>query len=164
MGLPGGKAVIIPDYVCIAKTSAHPKEAYEFAKFMSFGRDGIIAKLDAVEQNEGVTWTAIPLIVDDEISQRFFANFPIEGVQEVYENLGDNGVVEAFKFTPGYSNARWNGLTGIAITGNDNANMWAVINACMVGELNIDDYADQLNTLGNQFIKEVADIIASKVA
>ena len=35
IGLPNGKLVIIPDYQFIGKTTKHPQEAYDFAKFMS---------------------------------------------------------------------------------------------------------------------------------
>ena len=71
----------------------------------------------------------------------------------------DTSIVESFKFAPGYTNARWEGLTGITVGDIANANMATVIDACVRGQLNIDDYAEQLNTLSNSFLKEVADII-----
>lgn len=163
VGLPDGKAIIIPDYYFISKTSQHPQEAYDFAKFMSFGKDGIMAKLDAIEADATLSWGSLPLNNDKDIIDRFFANYPVEGVQEVYENLEGNGIVEAFKFTPGYVNARWNASTGIKAGENDNATIGQVIEACIKGELNIDDYAEQLNTLANASIKEVADVIAATV-
>jgi hypothetical protein len=87
----------------------------------------------------------------------------MEGVQEVYEDFMDSSIVEAFKFAPGYTNARWEGLTGITVGDIANANMATVIDACVRGELNIDDYAEQLNTLANAFLQEVADVIAKVV-
>lgn len=161
--LPNKTAIIIPDYIFISKTTEHPQEAYEFAKFMSFGKAGIMAKLDAIEENEGLNWGSLPLNQDTEIIDRFFANYPVAGVREVYENLDGNSIVEAFKFTPGYGNARWNAPTGISAEGNENANIAQVINACISGELNIDDYAEQLNKLSNDSIKEVQDIIDATV-
>lgn len=161
--LPNQMAIIIPDYIFISKTTAHPQEAYDFAKFMSFGKDGIMAKLDAVEANEGLNWGSLPLIVDDEITERVFANYPMEGVKEVYENLDGHSIVEAFKYTPGYANARWNALTGVAVTDVENANIAQVFNACISGELNIDDYAEQINKLANESIKEVQDIIDATI-
>jgi len=68
--------------------------------------------------------------------------------------LNTNGsVVEAFKFAPGYSNARWNGMTGITV-GDAELSMGAVIDKCIAGELSIEDYAGQLNELANRFINE----------
>lgn len=68
--------------------------------------------------------------------------------------MDTNGtVVEAFKFAPGYSNARWNGPTGIELDGEE-ANMAKIVDKCILGELSIDDYAAQLNTLANGFIAD----------
>ena len=157
--LPEGKSVLIPDYICIGKSTAHPQEAYDFAKWMAHSKEGIMARLDLDEADDNVSFASIPLILDEEISERFFANYPMEGVQEVYEDFMDTSIVEAFKFAPGYTNARWEGLTGITVGDIANANMATVIDACVRGVLNIDDYADQLNALANGFLKEVSDII-----
>lgn len=157
--LPEGKSVLIPDYICIGKSTAHPQEAYDFAKWMAHSKEGILARLDLDEADDSVSFASIPLILDDEISERFFANYPMEGVQEVYEDFMDTSIVEAFKFAPGYTNARWEGMTGISVGDIANANMATVIDACVRGVLNIDDYADQLNTMANGYLKEVQDII-----
>ena len=142
---------------------AHPQEAYDFAKWMCHGKEGILARMDLDEADPNVSFASIPMILDQDIADRFFANYPMEGVREVYEDFMDTAIVEAFKFAPGYTNARWEGLTGITVGDIANANMATVIDACVRGQLNIDDYADQLNTLANSFLKEVADIINEKV-
>ena len=157
--LPEGKSVIIPDYICVAKSTQYPQEAYDFAKWMGHAKEGILARMDLDEADDNISFSSIPLILDQEISDRFFANYPMEGVQEVYEDFMDTSIVESFKFAPGYTNARWEGLTGITVGDIANANMATVIDACVRGQLNIDDYAEQLNTLSNSFLKEVADII-----
>ncbi len=162
--LPNGKCVIIPDYIFIGKTSAHPQEAYEFAKFMSFGKEGILARLDLLEADTALTWNSLQLNSDEEIIERFFANYPMEGVQEVYENMEGNAIVEAFKFTPGYANARWNAPTGIKAGENENATIGQVIESCVKGELNIDDYAQQLTDLANAEIQAVQDAIDMSMA
>lgn len=159
IGLPNGKLVIVPDYQFIGKTTKHPQEAYDFAKFMTHGKEGILKRLEISEANESVTWTALPLNTDKEIIDRYFENFPVEGVRTAYESMDGNTIVEAFKYTPGYTNARWNALTGIAAEDKDNANIAEVITACRKGALNIDDYADQLNKLANQYISEEAAMI-----
>ena len=157
--LPEGKSVIIPDYICIGKSTQHPQEAYDFAKWMAHSKEGILMRLDLDEADDNISFASIPLILDEEISERFFANYPMEGVQEVYEDFMDTSIVESYKFAPGYENARWNGLTGITVGDTANANMATVIGACINGTLNIDDYAEQLNTMANGFLKDVQDII-----
>ncbi len=157
--LPEGKSVLIPDYICIGKSTEHPQEAYDFAKWMAHSKEGILARLDLDEADDSISFASIPLILDEEISERFFANYPMEGVQEVYEEFMDTAIVESYKFAPGYENARWNGMTGISVGDIANANMATVIDACVRGVLNIDDYAEQLNTMANGFLKEVQDII-----
>lgn len=159
VGLPNGKLVIIPDYQFIGKTTKYPQEAYDFAKFMSYGKEGILKRLEIVEANEEVNWVALPLNSDSEIIDKYFANFPVEGVKTAYESMSGNTMVEAYKFTPGYTNARWNALTGIKAGESDNATIAEVITACRNGSLNIDDYAEQLNKLANQYISEEAAII-----
>ena len=68
--------------------------------------------------------------------------------------MATNGtVVEAFKFAPAYEFVRWNGTTGIELDGQE-ATMANIVDKCIAGELSIDDYASQLNTLANSFISE----------
>ena len=154
VGLADGKSVIIPDYCFIASTTEHPQEAWEFVKFMFWGKQGINTRMDLDEADDGVSWSTLPLNMDEAIIERYFKNFPIKGVEEAFRGLNTNGsVVEAFKFAPGYSNARWNGMTGITV-GDAELSMGAVIDKCIAGELSINDYAEQLNTLANRFINE----------
>lgn len=161
--LPNGKCILIPDYAFISATTEHPQEAYDFLKFMTFSKEGIMERLNITEADTECKWGSLPLNTDSEIVERFFKNYPMEGVQEVYENMEGNAIVEPFKFTPGYANAHWNALTGISAGGEENANVAKVIESCINGELNIDDYAEQLNTLANAQIKEVQDIIDTVV-
>lgn len=152
VGLPGGKNVIIPDYCFIASTTQHPQEAWEFVKFMFWGVDAATNRMDIDEADENVSWTAMPITADSATLDRFFGNFSVDGVREAYESMAQNGtVVEAFKFAPGYTQARWQGPTGITLDDNE-ATMSTIIDKCILGELSIDDYASQLNTLANGFI------------
>ena len=154
IGLPGGASIIIPDYCFISKTTEHPEEAWEFVKFMYWGTEGTKAKLDIVEADENVSWVTLPVVADDDIIDRYFANFPVEGVEEAYRGLAENGsIVEAFKFAPGYSKARWNGATGIQNDEGSDMRITQVIDACVAGTMSIDDYAEQLNKASNSFIE-----------
>ena len=154
VGLAEGKSVIIPDYCFISSTTEHPEEAWEFVKFMFWGKQGINTRMDLDAADDGVSWSTLPLNMDEAIIERYFKDFPIKGVEEAFRGLNTNGsVVEAFKFAPGYSNARWNGMTGITV-GDAELSMGAVIDKCIAGELSIEDYAGQLNELANRFINE----------
>lgn len=161
VGLPNNKSIIVPDYMFIGKTTEHPEAAYDFAKYMTFGKEGILERIAIDDANDTITWSALPLTVEDEIIEAYFKNFPVEGVREVFEDMEGNSIVEAFKFTPGYIMARWNAPTGIKAGEEENANIAAIINQCMSGNLNINDYAEQLNSLSNQYIAEEAAIIDS---
>ena len=152
IGLPDGKNVIIPDYAFISSATKHPQEAWEFAKFMFWGPEAAKNRMAIDAADDSITWTAMPLTADEATLKGYFDAFPVEGVREAYENMDANGtIVEAYKFAPGYSNARWNGPTGIELDGEE-ATMAKILDKCILGELSIDDYASQLNTLANGFI------------
>lgn len=152
VALPEGKSVIIPDYCFISATTAHPQEAWEFVKFMFWGVEGINTRMDLDDADDTQNWTAMPITADAALLSRYFDSFPIPGVREAYEGMVSNGtIVEAFKFAPGYELARWNGPTGLTIDGAE-ATMATIVDGCIAGNLSIDDYASQLNTLANNFI------------
>ncbi len=155
VGLPDGKTVIIPDYCFISATTQHPQEAWEFVKFMFWGVDGTNTRMDLDAADDAHSWTAMPITTDSSLLERCFEVFPGKGVKEAYEGMSNGTVVEAFKFAPGYSLARWNGTTGITINvdGTDTeATMANIVDRCIAGTMSIDDYASQLNTLANGFI------------
>ncbi len=159
IGLADGKSVIIPDYCFISAATEHPQEAWEFVKFMFWGVDGTNTRMDLDAADDGVAWNSLPLTMDEAIIDRFFENFPVKGVEDAFRGMNENGsIVEAFKFAPGYTQARWEGMTGITI-GDAEVNMAGIIDRCITGELSIDDYATQLNTLANNFIKAAREAI-----
>ncbi len=153
IGIPGSKSVIIPDYLGITKTAKNQEEVYKFVKWMTFGKDGFMKRMDIAEANSNITVNTLPLINDDELADRYFANVPVKGVREAFD-ASDANFVEAFKIVPGYIQARWEAPTGIKAGDVDNANMSQVIASCIRGELNIDDYAEQINKLANQIVEE----------
>ncbi len=161
VALPGGKSVIIPDYCFISATTQHPKEAWEFVKFMFWGVEGTNVRMDLDAADDAHSWTAMPITSDAALITRYFDAFPIAGVKEAYEGMSNGTIVEAFKFAPGYSLARWNGTTGITIDDAE-ATMATIVDKCIAGTLSIDDYASQLNTLANGFIAAEREAIDAK--
>ena len=135
--------------------SEHPEEAWEFVKFMYWGTEGTKAKIAIDEADDNINWVALPVIADEAILESYFANFPVEGVEEAYKGLTENGsIVEAFKFAPGYNKARWNGATGIVNDEGSDMRITQVLDACVAGKMSIDDICEELNKASNKFIEE----------
>ena len=160
VALPGGSSIVIPDYCFISATTEHPEEAWEFVKFMYWGTAGTEAKMDIDEADDNINWVALPVVANDEIFERYFANYPVDGVEEAYRGMAQNGsIVEAFKFAPGYSKARWNGATGITNDEGVDLRITQVLDACVAGTMSINDYAEQLNKAANQYIDDAQKAI-----
>ncbi|WP_053073751.1 extracellular solute-binding protein [Bacillus sp. LL01] len=157
VGTPGGRTVIVNDYMGISKSTKHAEEAFLFAKWMSFGKEGYLKRLDvAVETDKAVN--NLPVIQDDEVLDAFFEIQDIPGLRTAYDNL-ENGIIEPVKTVPGFVQSRWEAPTGIAIGEEPNANIAALIDASVRGEIKIEDYAAQINELANQKYQEGKEAI-----
>lgn len=156
IGIPGGKFILIPDYMSISKSSKHPQEAYEFAKFMTFGKDGILKRM---ELNTDGSYVSLPLTTDPEILEQYFATNDYEGLQEAYENI-DNAIIEGVKFIPGVVRSRWEAPTGVKVGDKENANIGDLVYNAVHGNVKIEDYAEQINKLANDEYKAAADSIS----
>ena len=103
---PAGKDHQIPvilDYICVSSQTEHPALAYEFAKFMSYGRDGWAARLKATKELGQVIngfptadypeiWTELRETIDEEQFGGLLANLDLIG----------NGIPDCDKWMPGY--------------------------------------------------------------
>lgn len=156
IGVPGGRTVIVPDYVSISSTCENKQLAYEFAKWMSFSPDGILKR---IELNETIP-NGLPLTTDMTIVNAFFDKFDnpeegqssVQGIKDLYATL-DKGIVEPVKIVAGYGRSRWTALTGMSITKPDgsvvaNANIGEYLDACRNGET-YREKASDVNTLAN---------------
>ncbi len=95
---------VILDYICVSSQTQHPELAYEFAKFMSYGREGWAARLAATKELNQV-----------------INGFPVSDYPEIWEELKEgidtetygggllaniellpNGIPDADKWMPGY--------------------------------------------------------------
>ncbi|MBZ4665294.1 extracellular solute-binding protein [Mahella sp.] len=157
IGVPGGRIPIVLDFLGIAKSSAHAKEAYEFAKWMSFSKEGYLKRVE-LAQASGQALTGLPIQDDPELVDKYFSIVSMDGVKEAYDNVS-KGIVEGFKVIPGYVDSRWNAVTGIEIADKDNATIGDVISAAIQGKVKIEDYAQQLNDLANQKYQEAASAL-----
>jgi multiple sugar transport system substrate-binding protein len=153
IGLPGGVTAITNDLLGISKSTEHPKEAYLFAKWMSFGKEGFLKRLEIADEM-GITVNTLPINSDQEILDEYFSRLDIPGVKKAYENL-DKAILEPFKTVPGYIESRFKGATGVKVGDNENATVEALILSFIRGELKVEDYAAQLDQLANAKYQEV---------
>ncbi|MCJ8009197.1 ABC transporter substrate-binding protein [Lederbergia wuyishanensis] len=157
IGIPGGKTVITNDLLGISKSTKHAEEAYLFAKYMSFGKDGFMKRMEIADK-EGKTVNTLPVNTDPEILDEYFSQLNVPGVRKAYDHL-DEAILEPVKTVPGYVQSRWEAPTGVKVGDNENANMALMIESFVKGNLKVEDYAAQLNQLANEKSKEAVEAL-----
>ncbi|GGC77735.1 ABC transporter substrate-binding protein [Thalassobacillus devorans] len=158
IGIPGDRTVITHDYYGISSATEHPEEAYELAKWMGFGKEGDMKRMEIAEQEEEVSLNGVPMLNDEEVLDVYFETVDVPGLEKAYENI-ESAVVEPFKTTPGYGQARWEAPTGVSVGDEGNATIGALIDASTRGDINIENYAGQINDLANQKYQEELEAI-----
>lgn len=152
-GLPGGRSCIVPDFLFISKNSKHPKEAYEFAKFMSaYSLEGFTERMKLSKKANTIV-TSLPMIKDNKTINDYFSNIKIDGLKAEYNIFETNNYLEGVKILPGYAEARWNYVTNIKAGNVANAKIGNVLTNTFRGSLKIEDIADQLNSYANDSIQ-----------
>lgn len=153
IGTPGGRVPIIGDYLGISKTSKNAEIAYQFAKYMSYGTDGINKRLQL--DTTGKEFSALPLSTRQDVIDNYFALTRINGLKEAFEQI-DKGIVESVKVVPGYGRSRWLARMGSSITitvdgvSTTNPQIGQVIDQCWLGTISIADWKESLNTIANK--------------
>lgn len=154
MGVPGGRTPIVGDYLAISTTCKNPELAYKFAKWMSFGPDGIRERIS----RESKVTNTLPLTTDQTIIDEYFDKFEkvhpvMASIKSMYDTLS-NGIVESVKVVPGYTLARTNAPTNLQVTIDGqtvpNIKIGELITHCWQGRLTYRDYAQAANTLANK--------------
>ncbi|WP_096155665.1 ABC transporter substrate-binding protein [Bacillus sp. FJAT-45066] len=158
VGIPGGRTVVVNDFMGISKSTKHAEEAYLFTKYMTYGKEGFMKRLAVADAN-GEKINNLPISTDQEVLDEFFSRLDVPGILEAY-NYIDNGVANLPKIVPGYIDARWNAPTGVQLNAEiPNASIGQLIDASVRGEVKIEDYISQLNDLANQKLQEGADAL-----
>ncbi|MBS4218634.1 extracellular solute-binding protein [Bacillus sp. FJAT-49711] len=157
IGIPGGRTVITNDLLGVSKSTKHAEEAYQFAKYISFGKDGFMKRMEIADK-EGKTVNTLPVNTDPEIVDEYFSQLDVPGLRKAYDNLNE-AILEPVKTVPGYVQSRWEAPTGVKAGENENATIAQMIDSFVKGDLKVEDYAAQLNQLANEKSKEAAEAL-----
>jgi multiple sugar transport system substrate-binding protein len=112
---PRGSAGFFPptilDFQAISSQTDYPEEAYLLAKWMTYGRDGWLARLDIMEEQQAAD-------IDEGLTPNYLDRYPtaeypevwdrvyelvegIEGIDAIFENI-ENSKPDLDKWLPGY--------------------------------------------------------------
>ncbi len=160
VGLPNNKNVLVNDYMGVSKETKHPEAAYEFAKWMTFSKEGTLKRIELAKEND-LFWGSLPLINDAEVLDAYFEWNDIPGMKDAYENL-DHAIVESIKTMPGYVESRWEASTGVAVEDKENATIGDLLYLMVRSDVNPDDYLEQVNTLANETYQEALEAMHSQ--
>lgn len=154
MGIPGGNQAMVADIIVVSKTASNLEAAYDFAKWMTFSKEGYATEGELAKAVGGVP-TRMPVSVNADsidLYMSFIGDKP--GLRQALENL-DNSLLESLaKIVPGYVNARWEGKPGIDIGDDKDVNMWFMFNFANDGKFKYEDYAAQLEEFANKILDD----------
>ena len=98
------KMIVHADYGMMLSTTENPEAAYELLKFYTFGRDGLMARMDQAENGESRTSRfTIPASSHPDVVKRFNSseNVP-EGIKYMYNNMDNSVKGDYSKVLPDY--------------------------------------------------------------
>ena len=156
MGLPGGRQDIELDYLVESKSlnSTEAKDAYAFAKYMSYGETGYKERL-ALTKKSGQEPAYLPLTQNKTLVADYWKLVNVPGMETATSQV-QNAMVDPMKTVPGYINARWNATTGLTVAGTKNATIGDIIQSAGLGQANWADYSAQLQTLSQKQLDTAA--------
>ncbi|PKK94830.1 MAG: hypothetical protein CVV60_04450 [Tenericutes bacterium HGW-Tenericutes-5] len=149
---PGGSAGQFPptilDFLVVSSLTDYPEEAYLLAKWMSFGKEGWLLRLDAMKERGDLYLDRYPIAdypeVWDDIT---YFSYYVEGLAENIALL-PQGKPDTDKWLPGYK-AFWEWV------GNDENDYWTRINEGLVSpEVFASEWETQINLMIQAAIEE----------
>ncbi len=154
VGIPGGNQAMVVDLLLVSKTATDVQAAFDFAKWMSFSKEGYAREAELAQASDKVP-TRMPVSVSPEsidLYMSFVGDRP--GLRQALENL-DNSLVESLaKIVPGYINARWEGKPGIDIGEDKDVNMGYMFSNSAAGTFKYEDYAARLEEFANKTLDD----------
>jgi len=142
------KVPIVADFFTIASNTEHPEEAYELAKWMGFGKEGYLKRVELSNTVEGVSKVNFaPIQNDVELLDAYFELYPgLPGLRTIIEN--GSFIVEPPKYLPGYIDARYQG------TYDADNKMGDIMLQLLAGEIQYADIKTLLNQKANDLYNQ----------
>ena len=140
----GNKRIpIVADFFTVASNTDHPEEAYLFAKWMGFGKDGYLKRIDLSKTVDGISQVNFaPIQIDEDLLDAYFELNPsMPGLRTIIEE--GSFIVEPPKYLPGYIDARYQG------TFDAENKMGDIVNQLLAGEVQYADVKVALNQKAN---------------
>jgi ABC-type glycerol-3-phosphate transport system substrate-binding protein len=145
-----GKKILptVSDFFTIASSTKHPQEAYLLAKWMGFGKEGYLKRIEIGDTNDKVSPVNFaPLQNDKDLLDAYFDLYPnFSSLRSMI--VAGNVIVEPPKYLPGYINARYKGTYDAENT------MDQIINKIRFGEVNLADVKTSLNSAANKIYND----------
>jgi len=147
---PGGKAgqhmPVILDYIGVSSTTEHPEAAYELMKFMTWGKDGWLKRLELNKANN-ITIDKFPVSDNPDIWTQLEGMLSTEGVKAAVK-LFPKAVPDFNKTLPGWRDFN--------VWANDEQKIFEKIDK---GEFTPADKAKELEDKANEFIQQAREKI-----
>lgn len=166
IGLPDQKVIAAADYYSISASTKNKEAAYEVAKYLSFGIDGLNDRFSIVEankDNDKVKLTGLPINTKEEVKTKWFNYVKLPGTKEVFEKVSDGTItvlVEGNKVVPGFQSARFDYKTGISIANvRDGAELSIgdfIWDTCG-GDISLNEYSTNMTTTVANNINKIID-------
>jgi len=145
----GNKRVpIVADFYTVASNTEHPEEAYLLSKWMGFGKDGYLKRVELSETVAGISQVNFaPIQNDVDLLDAYFELYPsFQGLRTIIET--GTFIVEPPKYLPGYISARYSG------TYDAESKMSDILTSLMAGEVMLADIRVSLNNRANALYDE----------
>jgi hypothetical protein len=154
VGIPGGTQELVYDAIVVSATTADVKEAYEFAKWMSFSPVAYAKEVELAKAANSAP--KMPVSVDTASIELYKTFVDKPGILAALANL-DNSLVESLqKSVPGYADARWNGKPGIDIGEDKDVTIGWMMDNSYSGKFKFEDYSAQLEEFANNILTTAA--------
>jgi multiple sugar transport system substrate-binding protein len=93
----GQRVPLITDYIGMAANTKHPKEAFEFIKWLTFSKDGWMQRINEIEK----PIVSMPLLNNREVWDAYLSTtFTAPGIKDAISMI-PNGFVDGYKWLPG---------------------------------------------------------------
>jgi multiple sugar transport system substrate-binding protein len=151
IGMPGNKNIVIPDYLGISAHTQNPQAVYDFAKWMSFGSEGFLHRIE-LRDFHNIELETLPPTADQRVWDAFLAGM-MGDYRLVFADI-NNAAVDGEMSIPGFGSAIYDTPTGIPAElwgiKIEDATVKQVIYSAMFGHIDITEHVNTLNDTANE--------------